>query len=83
MLDVHLKIMKGNPMKTEIKSMDMEQLLAEAEELIQETNADVIKEMAEEHRLQFELYAQKFKDIKTKVQSKTGEKKKIGSKSTR
>ncbi len=61
-------------METERKSLDIEQLLAEAEELIQEINADIIKEMEEENRLKFELYAQKFKDIKTKVHGKIGEK---------
>lgn len=73
MLGVHLKTMKGKSMKTETKSTDMEQLLAQAEELIQEINEDVIKEMEEEHRLQFELYTEKFKDIKTEVQSKTSQ----------
>jgi uncharacterized protein YgbK (DUF1537 family) len=75
-LGVHLKTMKGKSLKTETKSMDMEQLLAEAEELIQEINEDVIKEMEEENRLQFELYTQKFKEIKTKVQSKTSKERK-------
>jgi hypothetical protein len=69
-LGVHLKTMKGNSLKTEIQSIDMDQLLAEAEELIQDINDDVIKEMEDEHRLQFELHAQRFKNIKTKVQSK-------------
>ena len=73
---VHLKTMNGKSMKSEKKSIDMEQLLAQAEELIQEINEDVIKEMEEEHRLQFELYTQKFKDIKTKVQSKASKEEK-------
>ena len=64
--------MKGDSMKTDIKAINMEKLLTEAEELIQGIDADFIKEMEEEHRLQFELYAQTFKDIKTKVQGEIG-----------
>jgi len=63
-------------MKEDKEHTDLEQLLAEAEELIQKINADVIEEMEEEHRLQFELAAQKFKKIKSKIgekgKSKTG-----------
>ena len=66
--------MKGDRMKTDIESINIGELLAEAEELIQEINVDFIKEMEEEHRLQFELYAQTLKDIKTKVQGKIGKK---------
>lgn len=57
-------------MKEDKEHTDLEQLLAEAEELIQKVNADVIKEMEEEHRLQFELAAQKFKKIKSKIGEK-------------
>jgi len=61
-------------MKTDIESIDMEQLLAEAEELIQDISEEVLNEMQEEHRLQFELNAQKLKKIKSKVHGKMGEK---------
>jgi len=47
---------------------NVDQLLAEAEELIQQINSDVINDLQEEHRLQFEKHAQKLKKIKSEVQ---------------
>jgi len=55
------------------KNLDLlkiEQLLAEADDLIQQINSDVIKDMEEEHLLQFEKHAQNLKKIKSEVQSK-------------
>lgn len=46
----------------------IEQLLAEADELIRLINTDVIKDMQAEHRLQFEKHAQNFKRIKSDAQ---------------
>ena len=57
-------------MEKNLESKDIEQLLAEADELIQEIDSDVIKFMKEEHRLQFEKHAQNLKKIKSKVQGK-------------
>lgn len=37
------------------------------DELIQRINFDVLNEMEEEHRLQFEIHAQKFEKIKSEV----------------
>ena len=37
-----------------LESINIEQLLAEADELIQQINSDAINDMQEEHRLQFE-----------------------------
>jgi hypothetical protein len=56
------------PKNLELKNI--EQLLAEADELIQQINSDVIKDMKEEHLLQFERYAQNLKKIKSEVQDK-------------
>ena len=56
------------PKNLESKSID--QLLAEADELIRQINSDVIDDMQEEHRLQFEKHAQNLKKIKSKVQGK-------------
>ena len=56
------------PMNLEFK--DIEQLLAEADELIQQINSDVINDIKEEHRQQFEKHAQNLKKIKSKVQGK-------------
>jgi len=50
--------------------MNIEQLLAEADELIQQINSDVINDMEEEHRIQFEKNAQNLKKIKSEVQGK-------------
>jgi hypothetical protein len=57
-------------MPTNLESENIEQLLAEADELIQQIDSDVIKYMKEEHRLQFEKHAQNLKKIKSQVQGK-------------
>ena len=44
--------------------------MAEADELIQQINSDAIKDMQEEHLLQFEKHAQNLKKIKSEVQGK-------------
>jgi Skp family chaperone for outer membrane proteins len=44
--------------------------MAEADELIRQINSDAIKDMEEEHRIQFEKHAQNLKKIKSEVQSK-------------
>jgi hypothetical protein len=61
---------KGNIMEKNLESENIEQLLAEADELIQQINSDAIKYMKEEHRLQFEKHAQNLKKIKSEVQGK-------------
>jgi len=40
---------------------NIEQLMAKADELIQQINSDVINDMKEEHRVQFEKRAQNLK----------------------
>jgi len=57
-------------MPDNLESKNIEQLLAEADELIQQINSDVINDMHEEHRLQFEKHAQNLKKIKSEVQGK-------------
>jgi hypothetical protein len=57
-------------MPKNLESKNIEQLLAEADELIQQINSDTIDDMQEEHRLQFEKHAQNFKKIKSEVQGK-------------
>ena len=57
-------------MPKNLESKNIEQLLAEADELIQQINSDVINDMQEEHRLQFEKHAQNLKKIKSEVQGK-------------
>ena len=57
-------------MPNNVASKNIEQLLAEADELIQQINSDAINDMQEEHRLQFEKHAQNLKKIKSEVQGK-------------
>jgi len=57
-------------MPKNLESINIEQLLAEADELIRQINSDVINDMQEEHRLQFEIHAQNLKKIKSEVQDK-------------
>ena len=52
------------------ESKTIEQVMAEADELVHQINADVIHEMKDEHRLQFEMHAQNLKNIKSEVQCK-------------
>jgi hypothetical protein len=65
---------KGNTMSKSLESKSIEQLMAEADELIRQINADAIKDLKEEHRLQFEKHAQSFQKIKSKVQGKSDKK---------
>jgi len=57
-------------MPKNLEPKSIEQLLAEADELIQQINSDAVKDMEEEHRIQFEKHAQNLKKFKSKVQSK-------------
>ena len=49
---------KGNIMPKNLVPKNIDQLLAEAEDLIQKINSDAIKDMKKEHRLQFEKHSQ-------------------------
>jgi len=57
-------------MPNNVASKNIEQLLAEADELIQQINSDAVNDMQEEHRLHFEKHAQNLKKIKSEVQGK-------------
>ena len=57
-------------MPKNLESKNIEQLLAEADELIKQINSDAIKDMQEEHLLQFEKHAQSLKEIKSEVKGK-------------
>lgn len=63
-------------MATRVESMNIKQLLADADELLNRIQADTLTEMKEEHRLQFEMHAQNLKRIKSEVQDRI-EKKEI------
>jgi hypothetical protein len=57
-------------MPKNLKSKNIEQLLAEADELIQYFNSNAINDMEEEHRIRFEKHAQNLKKIKSEVHGK-------------
>lgn len=59
-------------MNNNSESKSIEQLMAEADELIRQINADAIKDMEEAHLLEFEKHAQNFKKIKSEITFKTG-----------
>jgi hypothetical protein len=61
-------------MSTTLKSKSVEQLLAEADELVKKINSEFIEDMKADHRLQFEKHAQKLQEIKSEVQAKPEEK---------
>jgi F0F1-type ATP synthase membrane subunit b/b' len=61
-------------MSKTLESKSIEQLLAEADDLIRQINSDAIKDIQEEHRLQFERHAQSLEKIKSKVQGKSDKK---------
>ena len=52
-------------MQTTIDTKDIDQLLAEADELIQQIHSDAIKDMEEAHRIQFEKHAKRLKELKS------------------
>ena len=57
-------------MPKNLESENIAQLLAEAEELIQQIESDASKDIKEEHRLQVEKHAQSLKKIKSEVKGK-------------
>ena len=61
-------------MSKNLESKSIEQLLAEADELIQQINSDAVNDMQEEHLLQFEKHAQNLKQIRSEVQDKAEKK---------
>jgi vacuolar-type H+-ATPase subunit H len=61
-------------MPKNIEPKNIDQLLAEADELIQRINSDAVKDMEEEHRIQFEKHAQNLKKIKSEIHGESGKK---------
>jgi len=61
-------------MPKNLESKNIDQLLAEAEELIQKMNSGAINGMEEEHRILFEKHAQNLKKIKSEAQGKNEKK---------
>jgi hypothetical protein len=61
-------------MPVTLTSKSLEQLLAEADELVQKINSEHLEDLKEDHRLQFEKHAQKLQELKSEVQVKIEEK---------
>ncbi|MEE4358735.1 MAG: hypothetical protein V2I97_19860 [Desulfococcaceae bacterium] len=61
-------------MEKNIESTDIEQLLAEADDLMQQINSDAIIDMEEDDYQQFERHSQNLKQIKSDVQGRMGKK---------
>jgi hypothetical protein len=61
---------EGDTMTNNLQSKSLEQLLSEADELIQRINADILEEMQEEQRIQFKAHVQNLKRIRSEVQVK-------------
>ena len=57
-------------MNATFRPKDIDRLLAEADELIRQVNSDAIRDMQEEHRIQFEAHAQSLKKLRSEVQEK-------------
>jgi hypothetical protein len=61
-------------MPTTLKTKNLDQLMAEADELVQKFNSEYLEDLEEEHRLQFEEHTQKLKEFKADIQARTEEK---------
>ena len=55
-------------MSKNLDSKKFEQLMAEADELVGQINSEILKDMQEDHRIQFEKHAQDLEKIKSKIQ---------------
>lgn len=61
-------------MPTTLESKTLDQLLAEADELVQKINSEYLEDLKEDHRLQFEKHTQRLQELKSEIQVKTEEK---------
>jgi hypothetical protein len=59
-------------MRKTFKNENIEQILAEADELLQQIDPEIIKDMEEDCRAQLELQTQSLKKLKSEVQHKIG-----------
>ena len=59
-------------MQKTFKYEDIDQLLAEADDLLQQINPEIIEYMEEEKRIQIEQQVQSLKKLKSEVQDKIG-----------
>jgi hypothetical protein len=61
-------------MSTNLETKDIEQLLAEADELIRNVKSDAIKDIQEDHRLRCEIHARNLEILKSQVQGSLAKK---------
>ncbi|MCE5333539.1 MAG: hypothetical protein LLG06_03020 [Desulfobacteraceae bacterium] len=59
-------------MRENFKHEDIEQILAEADNLLQKIDPEIIEDMEEERRAQLEQHAQSLKMLKSEIQDKIG-----------
>ena len=59
-------------MEKTFKHEEIEQILAEADDLLQQLDPEIVQHMEEERRLQLEQHAQSLKKLKAEVQDKIG-----------
>ena len=62
-------------MPADIESKNLEHLMVEADTLVDRIHSDLLDEMDEEHRLQFEIHAQKLERIKSETKGGSDKKK--------
>lgn len=55
------------------ESKSIAQLMAEADDLSRQINSEVVSDMEETRRLEFEKHAQHFQEIKSEIHGKSGE----------
>jgi ElaB/YqjD/DUF883 family membrane-anchored ribosome-binding protein len=68
-------------MQKTFKNEDIEQILAEADELLRQINPEVIKDIEERRRAQLEEHAERLKKLKSEVQDRIGKEKTPGNRS--
>lgn len=63
---------KGKIMQKAFNNKDIEQILAEADKLLQQIDPEIIEYLEEEQRIQLEQQAQSLERLKAEVQKKIG-----------
>jgi hypothetical protein len=61
-------------METKYSTPYIDQLMAEADALVHQINANFLEELEETHRIQFERHVQRLQSIKSKVKAKADKK---------
>jgi hypothetical protein len=67
---ISIREQKRGIMRATFIPKNIDQLLVDADELIKQIDSHAIKDMEEEHRLQFEKHAQSLKKLRSEVQEK-------------